>query len=565
MNRIKLWSILVLASLVFPLMVSCGDDDKSESPTYTDGALISKAIGSWMCTSSTDSQQGQTYTGLMVGKEVTINANGTYTSTAPTFGYAGTYSVSGNVITAKSNSGATFVITVSISGSTMTWEGTAINGVTFKYTFKRESQNTPTASNFTQEMIVGDFAWNVGSVTFKRGSNSLIKKDHTIRFYADGKCEGFHAMETAWRITAGRLETYYDKTNEPIYTYTLLSSTTDGESLTVRIEGTLDNSFQATAVLNKTLSVEPEQPTTEESLWNSKEGIYAIRDNCYLYCSEFAGEQYELEKIRLNENTVHNITPITNCVQNAWQSAYRVLANTNLVLDNADEIGNVLSNSETKELLAEVRAIRAFVHYNLTMLYGDVPLVTKVLTADDSYTIVQSRQTDVIAFAYSEISAVIGNLKQSSPAVSKFFFTSDVGNMLKAEIELTLGNHAQANNTLNQIDGSRYVVTRSLYSGTPATSIIWGLHQTGADAFYCIYDYKHLYLFSKEASQSETAAELAQEWQNNNMKYEYGYWAALKRLKIAQTITGCYEFELLMPIPSYVIQVTPNIKQNVGY
>ncbi|MBQ8715340.1 MAG: lipocalin family protein [Prevotella sp.] len=54
---------------------------------------------------------------------VTIKNNGTYTSTASTFGYSGTYTISGNSITAKSDSGDTFVVTVTISGDKMTWNG----------------------------------------------------------------------------------------------------------------------------------------------------------------------------------------------------------------------------------------------------------------------------------------------------------------------------------------------------------------------------------------------------------------------------------------------------------
>jgi hypothetical protein len=126
--------MLMLVVLLMPLTMSCSSDD--------DGAkgedLVKQAVGTWMCTKSTDSAAGQSYDGLMVGKQVTINANGTYTSTASSFGYSGTYTISGNKITAKSSSGATFVVNVSISGDTMTWNGTASNGTSFRYIFIRE-------------------------------------------------------------------------------------------------------------------------------------------------------------------------------------------------------------------------------------------------------------------------------------------------------------------------------------------------------------------------------------------------------------------------------------------
>lgn len=46
---------------------------------------------------------------------------------------------------------------------------------------------------------------------------------------------------------------------------------------------------------------------------------------------------------------------------------------------------------------------------------------------------------------------------------------------------------------------------------------------------------------------------------------DYGYWAALKRMGKAQEVTGCYNHELLMPIPYMDIISNPNLTQNPGY
>lgn len=135
MNKLRIWSMMMLVAMMLPLVASCSKDSDDSAQ---DGELISQAVGTWMCTASRDTQtNGLSYDGLMLGKQITIKSDGTFTSTAPTFGYSGTYTVSGNKITAKSSSG-TFVITVSIKGNTMTWNGTASNGVRFNYTFIRE-------------------------------------------------------------------------------------------------------------------------------------------------------------------------------------------------------------------------------------------------------------------------------------------------------------------------------------------------------------------------------------------------------------------------------------------
>lgn len=126
---------MMMLVAVMSMMMGCSSDDDNEAQ---DGDLVKQAVGTWMCTSSTDSSMGRSVDGLMVGKQVTIKSDGTYTSTAPTFGYSGTYTINGNTITAKNSSGDTFVVNVSVSGDKMTWTGTASNGVTFKYVFVRE-------------------------------------------------------------------------------------------------------------------------------------------------------------------------------------------------------------------------------------------------------------------------------------------------------------------------------------------------------------------------------------------------------------------------------------------
>ena len=53
-------------------------------------------------------------------------------------------------------------------------------------------------------------------------------------------------------------------------------------------------------------------------------------------------------------------------------------------------------------------------------------------------------------------------------------------------------------------------------------------------------------------------------WQTSDY-LDYGYWAALKRMGKAQQVTGCFDYELLMPIPYIAIMSNPNLTQNPGY
>ena len=567
MKQFKLLSML-LAILMIPMMVSCGGDDEKDSTPSGDDLII-KASGTWMCTQSVDTQNGKSYQGLMVGKEITISPNGTYTSTASTFGYSGTYTVNGNKITAHSDAGGTFLINVSISGDRMTWDGTANNGVSFRYIFERESSDVPTEKAFTKEIIAGDFQWNVKSVSIKRGSSNSVKEGKTIRFYEDGTCQAFHSMETAWRINNGRIETYYKQTEEPMYVYTLLSANTD--EIIVRIDGTLDDILQAEVVLLKE-SI-PNATTTEEDVFATKQGILGIYSSCYESCAKFEVAQLKLEGIRKNPSTVHSITPNTSEVSNTWQYAYQTINRINFVLDKEDAVLTRMGHEKGSAIIAELKALRAFVNYNLAMLWGNVPLLERVVTDTDN-NIAQTNQQAVFQFAFNEICNVIDNLPANEGQENgQLYFNKDAGRMLKAELEMALGDKHLAATTLNQIDRGSYVTTRSS-STSLEKSFMWALFIQTSN--YCpVYTLMHnqLYLYeitgSKENLMLPTVdasldGKIESYWLTSNY-LDYGYWAALKRMGKAQEVTGCLDYELLMPIPLTDIQYNPNLTQNPGY
>lgn len=130
----KYFVMLMFAMMaVFGLtFVSCGDDDENKS------GEITEMYGLWVCITSEDSWEGYIAKDQFVGEELTINSDGTYTSTAESFGYVGKWSVSGNSFVAKTSYGKTIKATFSVSGSYMTLSGKTNEGVSFNYHFKRK-------------------------------------------------------------------------------------------------------------------------------------------------------------------------------------------------------------------------------------------------------------------------------------------------------------------------------------------------------------------------------------------------------------------------------------------
>ena len=98
-----------------------------------------------------------------------------------------------------------------------------------------DDDDSPSMS-FDTQTIVG--TWEITNVGNKRLPE--FQNGATITFYSDGTCIGVMDMENAYRIKDGKIFTYYSKTDEPMYVYSLLSK--QDNSLTVRVNGTLDES-----------------------------------------------------------------------------------------------------------------------------------------------------------------------------------------------------------------------------------------------------------------------------------------------------------------------------------
>lgn len=542
MKKIMYLSKLLLTVFLLSL-TSCGDDNNGTGSST--GDVISKAIGTWMCIQSTDTQQGSSYYGMMVGKEVTVYANGTYSSTSTSFGLSGTYSASGNKITAHSDGGATFVVTVTFNGDYMEWNGTASNGVTFRYVFQRESSSS-NPIDITSDMIDEKYSFEVESFNITRGSNSNIQKGKTIRFKNDGSCEAFHSMETAWRINNGRIETYYKATNEPMYVYTLLSTSDD--NVTIKMNGTLDSNLEATIVFKRVLKTEAPSVIVEESFFNNLENVKLVRNGCYANLASFEDYQIKLEDIRLNTNKVHTINANTTLVNRVWESAYKTISQANTIIEGIKK-SEALSAEDVNGIVAEIRTIRAFVYYNIAMLWGNVPLVTSSTEANVMPS--QATQNDVLQFAYSEISSVVNDLPVTTASPEgNLAICRLAGYLLQAEIAMTLGNKTTANSILSNIGSS-----------SNGETIIWGFKTEQTASTTPIYTNKHISLYKDEASNNTSS--LLTDWANAS--FTYGYCAALKRLGQAQAVTECYNYELLMPIPDNVINLNKNFTQNPGY
>ena len=348
--------------------------------------------------------------------------------------------------------------------------------------------------------------------------------------------------------------------------------------------------FNGDGVINdedkEDISQNPDVVVIDDNIFSNKNNVYGVLNSCYAGLQQFINSQLQLEYIRTQKAAESApwwseslssvlITSNTSLVNTAFSNAYSVINRVNMLIDHKEYILESVSDfaeGEGESLFSQAEVLRAFAFYNMAVLWGDIPLITHSYTIDEMLSgavdFSQSSQDEVLDYVRAEVERAVPSLpdQYDNAVKTKCYFTRDAALMLLAEVTLTKGYKELTKAALSQINQSKYDATLSdasvIYNGdiANAQAVIFALTLEGH--YQPLYTKTHYDLLLKEV-QGETES-LVSEWKES-LCTEYGYWAALKRLGVAQSVTGCEDHELLMPFPSGELMKNPNLRQNPGY
>lgn len=133
-----------------------------------------------------------------------------------------------------------------------------------------------------------------------------------------------------------------------------------------------------------------------------------------------------------------------------WQSSYRGIASCNFVLEAAE--AGIIENVEQGEInqrLGEVRFLRALYYFNLTNLWGDVPLRVSTSSEEPGP---KSSQEDIYALILDDLTFAVANLpvKGNTPNGRA---TKGAAQALKGKVHLFREEWALAKTELEAITG----------------------------------------------------------------------------------------------------------------
>jgi starch-binding outer membrane protein, SusD/RagB family len=132
---------------------------------------------------------------------------------------------------------------------------------------------------------------------------------------------------------------------------------------------------------------------------------------------------------------------------------YDAITKCNNFLDNISR--PKMDETLRKRLTAEVRFLRAWSYFIKVTLYGDVPVVTKVLTIQES-NVARTPKADVIKFVLDELTAAAAELPNSYSGNDVGRITKGAALSLKARMQIFDGKYADCATTCSQIMGLGY-------------------------------------------------------------------------------------------------------------
>lgn len=131
---------------------------------------------------------------------------------------------------------------------------------------------------------------------------------------------------------------------------------------------------------------------------------------------------------------------------NIWKGSYAGIGRCNVFINNISAMDEtILTEEKKKRLLAEARFLRALHYNNLTILFRDVPLITKMQTLQES-NVPKNTRSEIINFITDDLKACVNDLPLPSdlPASEWGRATRGAGYALLGEIYLNNQQYTEA-------------------------------------------------------------------------------------------------------------------------
>ncbi len=152
-----------------------------------------------------------------------------------------------------------------------------------------------------------------------------------------------------------------------------------------------------------------------------------------------------------------NVQTINGEVYAAWNNFYQCMFRVNNLIQKINQI----SFDGAAAYEGEMRFLRALYYYNMSQIWGGVPLVTKPVTVAEAYAMGRASLDDVYKQIIEDLEFCIKNLPSKSGQRAVGVATKGAAYALLGKVYLAKGDKANAALTLTNIYNKEYSLTPS--------------------------------------------------------------------------------------------------------
>ncbi len=145
-----------------------------------------------------------------------------------------------------------------------------------------------------------------------------------------------------------------------------------------------------------------------------------------------------------------SLTSFNTIIPIMWAQCYFGILRANLVIERAPLVTTMTASVRNRSI-GEAKFLRALYYYHLVRLFGDVPLYTNAITAEESSTIARSPRAQVYAQIITDLKSAETLLPNNNPYTSNNVTypnegraTAGAAKGLLASVYLTLGDKVNA-------------------------------------------------------------------------------------------------------------------------
>lgn len=259
-------------------------------------------------------------------------------------------------------------------------------------------------------------------------------------------------------------------------------------------------------------------------------------DNTRTKSSEGEPAQFENYTVRATNGVVADY----------YRSMYNVIYRANVVLDNLD---NASTDDKRAKFEAEAKFVRAYAYFNLVRLFGDLPLVDRVIAPlEEDVAFTRVPEANIYSLIVSDLNTAITHLDNSSVTRA----SKAAAQALLAKVDLTLGNYEEARTLCESVMNSGF-----------------SLQSNFKDVFYTERNKEIIFAIGYTSDDTRDSQNFSAEWLNSVGRSTGLNYVTVEARAILDALGGTraqysYRQDTKQPSEYQVVKYLPNGDDGLG-